>query len=77
MNQPYYSHCMFEKDWEKMKLNEPGTWKTKIRNANLLTAASMAILWPTLGLRNTTFDNSGFSAKGHLISASAVPDRGV
>ena len=74
-------HCLFYRSfffWKKRldqkQLNESGrqTWKTEVK----FTAAGearQAMFWPATGLTERTFDSSGFSKEGTLISTSAVP----
>ena len=47
----------------------------ELRNTEFLTVvkACKAILWPTPGFKERTFDSPGFSAEGTLMSVSAVP----
>ena len=51
--------------------------KAELRKAELLAAgeARKAIFRPYPGVKERTFDSSGFSAEGTLISTSAVPKR--
>ena len=54
-------------NFEWMKLNGPGRLKLEIKKF-----PAVAVFWPTLGFRAETFDSSGFSTEGILISASAA-----
>ena len=50
---------------------------SEMRQAEFLAAGetSKAILWPTQGLKEKTFDSSGFSAEGTSICALVVRQR--
>ena len=57
-----------------MKLNK--TEKAENRKAELLAVgeACKAIIRPALDFQERTFDSSGFSEEGTLVSVSVVPD---
>ena len=54
----------------QMKLKEQEDWRQNRRKTEFV-----AIVWPTKGFNGRTFGSTGLSAKGTLISASAVPQR--
>ena len=59
-----------EEDREKMKLKEQEDWRQNRRKSEFV-----AIVWPTKGFNDKTFGSTEFSAKGTLISSSAIPQR--